>query len=175
VHTLRTQDFGELADALPRWDLRCRQFGRGAFQGQLQFLRLGAMEVFRLAANRRPHFVGWPLPDSFSAALAKKDAGAPVRVIPVWPDRAPGSEGWTQKEVEYRNDWDHKRMARNVTTPTLTAFIPDNAVATGAAVVIRPGGGFRFLSWQSEGTEVAAGPPRPAAAPPRSPATQKTH
>jgi hypothetical protein len=39
----------------------------------------------------------------------------------------------------------------------------------------RPGGGFRFLSWQSEGTEVAAGLPRPAAAPPRSPSTQKTH
>jgi acetyl esterase/lipase len=46
-------------------------------------------------------------------------------------------------------------MVRNVTTPTLTAFLPDPAIATGAAVVICPGGGFRFLSWQSEGTEVA--------------------
>ena len=46
-------------------------------------------------------------------------------------------------------------MVRNVTTPTLTAFLPEPATATGAAVVICPGGGFRFLSWQSEGTEVA--------------------
>jgi acetyl esterase/lipase len=46
-------------------------------------------------------------------------------------------------------------MVRNVTTPTLTAFLPDPATATGAAVIVCPGGGFRFLSWDSEGTEVA--------------------
>jgi AraC family ethanolamine operon transcriptional activator len=66
VHTLSTQDFDELADALPRWDLRCRRLGRGAFQGQLQVLQLGRIQVFRIAANRRLHFVGWPPPDSFS-------------------------------------------------------------------------------------------------------------
>jgi AraC family ethanolamine operon transcriptional activator len=66
VHTLKTQDFDELADALPRWHLRCRQLGRGPFQGQLQLLQLGAIQVFRIAANRRLHFEGWPLPDSFS-------------------------------------------------------------------------------------------------------------
>ncbi len=82
-------------------------------------------------------------------------AGTAGSVVPIWPGRAPGSEGWTQKEVEYRSDWDRKAMVRNVTTPTLTAFLPDPATATGAAVVVCPGGGFRFLSWQSEGTEVA--------------------
>jgi acetyl esterase/lipase len=46
-------------------------------------------------------------------------------------------------------------MVRNVTTPTLTAYLPDPAAATGTAVVVCPGGGFRFLSWQNEGTEVA--------------------
>jgi acetyl esterase/lipase len=46
-------------------------------------------------------------------------------------------------------------MVRNVTSPTLTAFLPDPATATGAAVVVCPGGGFRFLSWESEGTRVA--------------------
>jgi AraC family ethanolamine operon transcriptional activator len=65
VHTLRTQDFDELADALPRWDLRCRQLGRGAFQGQLQVLQLGRIQVFRIAGNRRLHFDGRPPPDSF--------------------------------------------------------------------------------------------------------------
>ncbi|HJT77380.1 MAG TPA: alpha/beta hydrolase domain-containing protein, partial [Gemmataceae bacterium] len=88
-------------------------------------------------------------------ASAKTVAEAGKKVIPIWPDRAPGSEDWMQKELEYRNDWDKKTMVRNVTTPTLTAFLPDPSLATGAAVVICPGGGFRFLSWQSEGTEVA--------------------
>jgi putative heme-binding domain-containing protein len=86
---------------------------------------------------------------------AHRGAGTSETVIPVWPDRAPGSESWTQKELEYRNDWDHKPMVRNVTTPTLTAFLPEPSTATGAAVVVCPGGGFRFLSWESEGTAVA--------------------
>ncbi len=77
------------------------------------------------------------------------------KVIPVWPGGAPGSEGWMQKEVEYRSEGDLKAMVRNVTAPTLTAFLPDPSAATGAAVIICPGGGFRFLSWESEGPEVA--------------------
>jgi acetyl esterase/lipase len=90
-----------------------------------------------------------------SKAEAPPAGKAAAKVIPVWPGVAPGSEGWKQKEVEYRNEWDHKAMVRNVTAPSLTAFLPDASAATGAAVVICPGGGFRFLSWQSEGTEVA--------------------
>jgi len=75
------------------------------------------------------------------------------QVIPVWPGVAPGSEGWTHQEIEYRNG--ERAMVRNVVTPTLTAFLPEPAKATGTAVVICPGGGFRWLSWQSEGTAVA--------------------
>lgn len=44
---------------------------------------------------------------------------------------------------------------RNVTTPTLTVFRPDPAKATGAAVIVAPGGGFAYLSISSEGYEVA--------------------
>lgn len=85
---------------------------------------------------------------------ASDAAAAGRKVIPIWPGVAPGSEGWTQKEVEFRG-MDGKWMVRNVTTPTLTAFLPDPATATGAAIIVCPGGGFRFLSWDSEGTEVA--------------------
>lgn len=74
-------------------------------------------------------------------------------VIPVWPGVAPGSESWTQKEVEYLNG--RQKMVRNVVTPTLTAYLPERAKSNGTAVVICPGGGFHFLSWDSEGLEVA--------------------
>lgn len=87
------------------------------------------------------------------SAEAKPVGSGGAQVIPVWPDKAPGSESWTQKEVEYRNGT--KAMVRNVTTPTLTVFAPDPKIATGAAVIICPGGGYRFLSWDSEGVEVA--------------------
>jgi acetyl esterase/lipase len=46
-------------------------------------------------------------------------------------------------------------MARNVSTATLTPFLPDPAKATGAAVIVAPGGGFRWLSMNNEGWKVA--------------------
>ncbi|UZK69188.1 alpha/beta hydrolase [Sphingomonas sp. S1-29] len=46
-------------------------------------------------------------------------------------------------------------FARNVTVATLTPFLPDPAKATGAAVVVAPGGGFRALSMENEGWDVA--------------------
>lgn len=47
------------------------------------------------------------------------------------------------------------KFARNVTVATLTPFLPDPAKATGAAVVVAPGGGFRTLSMENEGWDVA--------------------
>lgn len=46
-------------------------------------------------------------------------------------------------------------FARNVTVATLRPFLPDPAKATGAAVIVAPGGGFRTLSMENEGWNVA--------------------
>lgn len=46
-------------------------------------------------------------------------------------------------------------MARNISRATLTPFLPDPAKANGAAVIVAPGGGFRWLSMGNEGWEVA--------------------
>lgn len=46
-------------------------------------------------------------------------------------------------------------FARNVTVATLTPFLPDPAKASGAAVIVAPGGGFTTLSMQNEGWDVA--------------------
>jgi acetyl esterase/lipase len=46
-------------------------------------------------------------------------------------------------------------FARNVTVATLTPYLADPAKATGAAVIVAPGGGFRTLSMENEGSEVA--------------------
>jgi len=47
------------------------------------------------------------------------------------------------------------RFARNVTIATLTPVLPDPAKATGTAVIVAPGGGFRTLSMDNEGWDVA--------------------
>ncbi len=43
----------------------------------------------------------------------------------------------------------------NVTVPTLTAYIPAKEKATGAAIMICPGGGYGILAAQHEGSELA--------------------
>ena len=46
-------------------------------------------------------------------------------------------------------------FARNVTIATLTPYLADPAKASGAAVIVAPGGGFRTLSMENEGSAVA--------------------
>lgn len=73
--------------------------------------------------------------------------------IPLYAGTAPGSEGWTQREV-----WTgvgEEIWIRNVTRPTLTPFLPEPGKATGAAVLVVPGGGFRFVSITNEGWPIA--------------------
>ena len=65
------------------------------------------------------------------------------KVINIWPGVAPGSEQWNQKETTIHMG--PMESIVNVTTPTLTAYLPDPAKATGTAVIIAPGGGFIFL------------------------------
>jgi acetyl esterase/lipase len=46
-------------------------------------------------------------------------------------------------------------IVRNVSRPTITPFLPDPAKATGAAVIVAPGGAFKMLSIDNEGWKVA--------------------
>ena len=79
-------------------------------------------------------------------------------VIPLWPNGAPGSEDWTQQEQEtFAPPPISFRTVRNVTQPTLTAFLPHPTVATGTAVVICPGGAFHSLAIDHAGSRGVGG------------------
>lgn len=77
------------------------------------------------------------------------------KVIPLYSGSAPGSESWTHNEKEYFSRIWNTQVVTNVSRPTLTAWLPDPAIATGASVIICPGGGFHALSINSEGNDVA--------------------
>jgi acetyl esterase/lipase len=62
-------------------------------------------------------------------------------------DDQPASESWFRQ-------WGDP-MARNITTATLTPFLPEPGKTNGATVIVAPGGGFRWLSMGNEGWEVA--------------------
>lgn len=76
-------------------------------------------------------------------------------VVRLYDGRAPGSENWTQKEIEWEGAPYTGKMIRNVVDPTLEVYLPEKSVATGTGVVVCPGGGYFMLSYSNEGTEVA--------------------
>lgn len=77
-----------------------------------------------------------------------------AQVVSLWPGVAPGSEGWTQQERTYEGT-PVGTVIQNVTAPTLTAYLPDPARATGTGVIIAPGGYFVALAISLEGHDVA--------------------
>lgn len=59
-----------------------------------------------------------------------------------------------QEKITFSSQGDITGIS-DVTSPSMTVYLPDPSIATGIAVVILPGGALRFLSWENEGTKVA--------------------
>lgn len=81
-------------------------------------------------------------------------ASAQTATIDLWPGVAPGSEAWMQKEATYENT-PVGTVITNVVKPTLTAYLPDSAKATGSAVIVAPGGYCVALAMSAGGYDVA--------------------
>jgi acetyl esterase/lipase len=120
---------------------------------------IDATDLGRLVRSTRARLAmaGMLAACAFAApAQAQNDRMTPI-AIPAQPNAielgtgplpgATASESW---HSQYGSDF-----ARNVTIATLTPFLPDPAKATGAAVIVAPGGGFRTLSMENEGWDVA--------------------
>ena len=69
--------------------------------------------------------------------------------ILLWPNGAPGSEGKTGEEKLRIIEGDH--VLSNIHHPSITLYLPAKEKATGAAVIIAPGGGHRELWITHEG------------------------
>jgi len=79
------------------------------------------------------------------------EAPAEPKAIPLGTggvENQPASESWFRQWGE--------PMVRNVSVATLTPFLPDPAKANGTAIIIAPGGGFRWLSINNDGWKVAS-------------------
>ena len=97
-----------------------------------------------------------------SAACTQQPAWQPPAghlTMDLWPHGAPGATPNSPAEVDTTTGKDNliadKRLIRlgNVSNPTLTLYTPkDNA--SGAAIVVFPGGAYRILAIDLEGTEV---------------------
>jgi endo-1,4-beta-xylanase len=78
----------------------------------------------------------------------------------LWPNGAPGSEGKTAGE-KYRIFTDELfdegglLVVSRVNNPSITVFLPPKGKATGAGIIVAPGGSFREIWITSEGYRVA--------------------
>ena len=82
----------------------------------------------------------------FAAELPKE--------IPLWPNGAPGSEGKTGKEIVSVSN-SGEISVWSIHNPSLTPYLPPKEKATGAAMLVIPGGGHRNLAITHEGYNVA--------------------
>jgi acetyl esterase/lipase len=84
-------------------------------------------------------------------------AAAPVapaaEEILLWPGGAPGSEGQTAPEVVTVTDG--VRRISVVHKPSVAVYLPSKETATGAAIVVLPGGAHHHLAIDNEGHAVA--------------------
>ncbi len=73
-----------------------------------------------------------------------------ARQIPLWPKGAPGFESKRNEPEQAKDYW-----VKNIHNPSITVYLPPKDKATGAAVVIFPGGGHRLLVFNAEGRDPA--------------------
>lgn len=83
--------------------------------------------------------------------------GTPIRL---YPDdkviQSNDNEQWGHLKLSLPGGYSSEQyFIRNVTNPSLYAFLPPKDIATGTAAIIAPGGAFLSLAIQTEGTEVA--------------------
>jgi len=88
-----------------------------------------------------------------AALLVATLVSAQPKEVRLWPE-APGSEGKTSAEAVRTTD-QGERVISNVHFPSLTPYFPAKDQATGAAVIIAPGGGHRELWADHEGHNLA--------------------
>jgi acetyl esterase/lipase len=77
-------------------------------------------------------------------------------LIYLWPGKVPGELKEKQPPVIEAAKNDNVLRFSEVTNPAIEVWLPDPSTQNGSAVIICPGGGYRILAYDKEGTEIAA-------------------
>lgn len=97
----------------------------------------------------RKLFLSGMLLFSFQITMAQSDA------LPLWPEGQ--IPNYIKNDIEEKHVTDANEILRisGVTVPTLTPYLVAKEKATGAAVMICPGGGYAILAASHEGSDLA--------------------
>src|SRR5207302_11039016 len=108
--------------------------------------------TFKVLARKRPvHHIRCMKFITAIVALAFSAAGFAVEPITIklWPEGAPGTMLLKPTATQQAPN---PNVITPVTEPTIAVYRPEKPNNT--AVVVAPGGGYRFLSFKHEGTQV---------------------
>ncbi|WP_421875310.1 alpha/beta hydrolase [Marinoscillum sp.] len=73
-------------------------------------------------------------------------------VLPLWQNDIPNAK--PSAEVEFADSSNIVRIS-HVQNPTIEVYLPSKRNTTGQSVVICPGGGYKYLAYDWEGTDIA--------------------
>jgi acetyl esterase/lipase len=77
-------------------------------------------------------------------------------LIHLWPGKVPGEPKEKNSPAIDTTRKDNVLRFSEVTNPAIEVYLPEPAVRNGSAVIVCPGGGYRILAYDLEGTEIAA-------------------
>jgi acetyl esterase/lipase len=87
---------------------------------------------------------------SIASFSQKKD------IIYLWPGKVPGELKEKHPPVVEASKNDNILRYSEVTNPAIEIYLPDPEIKNRAAVIVCPGGGYGILTYDLEGTEIAA-------------------
>jgi len=77
-------------------------------------------------------------------------------LVYLWPGKVPGETKEKSEPVTDTKTNDGVLRYNEITNPGIEVWLPDVKNKNGASVIICPGGGYRILAYDKEGTEIAA-------------------
>lgn len=89
---------------------------------------------------------------TFCLSFVMVHSFAQNEIISLWSGDIPNSQKSDDKEIVSSTDAVRFSLVQN---PTLEVFLPTKRNATGKAVIICPGGGYQYVVYDWEGTDIA--------------------
>jgi acetyl esterase/lipase len=92
--------------------------------------------------------------------LGLQAADSPIE-IPLWPQGLPGGKSvqleeiWNERPITDGTNATLDRSVKDISSPTITVYLPSEPNPLRTAMVILPGGGFSHLAIDKEGHDVA--------------------
>lgn len=139
-----------------------RQFGSRHLGGRRPSSQMNGATRFSLLATYHHthqhmnlvHYCSVLAPLVLLCAFAMPLAAEPF-TLPLYDGSPPGSRMSADPEVLIKKEGDPIVRVTHVQTPDVRVFLPPKEKATGAAVIICPGGAYRILAIDHEGWQVA--------------------